>query len=139
MQLLLWPSDQCQWLRAQLSSVRRQRNHGCAPSHEPDLGDYRARPYAVIALPDEPYEYAEWKRCRVNLDYHVEIDKHYYSVPYSLARQEALTDETLEQRLYPPAAVAAKERRPQPDWAAVRVVSPASRFFPASRNSFDQR
>jgi hypothetical protein len=25
-----------------------------------------------------PYEYATWKRCRVNLDYHVEIDKHFY-------------------------------------------------------------
>ena len=24
-----------------------------------------------------PYEYATWKRCRVNLDYHVEIDKHF--------------------------------------------------------------
>jgi hypothetical protein len=34
-------------------------------------------------LPDEPYEYAEWKRYRVNLDYHVEIAKHYYSVPYN--------------------------------------------------------
>src|SRR6202046_6496 len=43
---------------------------------------------ALMRLPDEPYEYAEWKRCRVNLDYHVEIAKHYYSVPHSLARQE---------------------------------------------------
>src|SRR5438132_7407973 len=34
---------------------------------------------ALTPLPDEPYEYAEWKRCRVNLDYHVEIAKHYYS------------------------------------------------------------
>ena len=32
---------------------------------------------------------------------------------------EALTDETLEQQLYPPPAGIAKERRPQPDWAAV--------------------
>jgi len=36
---------------------------------------------ALIPLPDAPYEYAEWKRCRVNLDYHVEITKHYYGVP----------------------------------------------------------
>ena len=34
------------------------------------------------------YEYAEWKRCRVGLDYHVEIAKHYYSVPHQLIRQE---------------------------------------------------
>ncbi len=32
---------------------------------------------------------------------------------------EGLTDEALELRLYPPPAVAAKDRRPQPDWAAV--------------------
>ncbi|WP_201449824.1 transposase [Bradyrhizobium sp. Ai1a-2] len=42
---------------------------------------------ALIPLPDEPYEYAEWKRCRVNLDYHVEIAKHYYSVPHNLVHQ----------------------------------------------------
>ena len=32
---------------------------------------------------------------------------------------EGLTDETLEDRLYPPAMVASKERRPRPDWATV--------------------
>jgi transposase len=42
----------------------------------------------LIPLPTEPYEYAEWKRCRVNIDYHVEIDKHYYSAPHRLMRQE---------------------------------------------------
>jgi transposase len=51
------------------------------------LFDELDRP-ALMRLPDEPYEYAEWKRCRVNLDYHVEIAKHYYSVPHSFARQE---------------------------------------------------
>ncbi|MET4222728.1 transposase [Bradyrhizobium sp. LB14.3] len=42
-------------------------------------------------MPDEPYQYAEWKRCRVNLDYHIEIAKHYYSVPHNLVRQEVET------------------------------------------------
>ncbi|MBU6445731.1 MAG: IS21 family transposase [Alphaproteobacteria bacterium] len=54
---------------------------------------------ALTPLPDEPYEYAQWKRCRVNLDYHVEIDKHYYSVPYNLVRQEVearITQRTVE-------------------------------------------
>ncbi len=32
---------------------------------------------------------------------------------------QGLTDETLEDRLYPPPAVASKERRPRPDWATV--------------------
>jgi transposase len=43
---------------------------------------------ALLALPATPYEYAEWKRCRVGLDYHVEIAKHFYSVPHPLLRQE---------------------------------------------------
>jgi transposase len=54
---------------------------------------------ALIPLPDEPYEYAEWKRCRVGLDYHVEIAKHYYSVPHGLVRQEVearITAKTVE-------------------------------------------
>jgi transposase len=54
---------------------------------------------ALKPLPDEPYEYAEWKRCRVGLDYHVEIDKHYYSVPSNLLRQEVfarITAKTVE-------------------------------------------
>ena len=42
---------------------------------------------ALSPLPAETYEYAEWKECRVGIDYHVEIDKHYYSVPHSLRRQ----------------------------------------------------
>ena len=32
---------------------------------------------ALRSLPPLAYEYAEWKRCRVGLDYHVEIAKHY--------------------------------------------------------------
>ena len=36
---------------------------------------------ALKSLPAEPYEYAEWRLRRVGLDYHVDIDGHYYSVP----------------------------------------------------------
>ena len=43
---------------------------------------------ALRPLPPQPYEYGEWKRCRVNLDYHVEIGRHFYSVPFRLLRQE---------------------------------------------------
>src|SRR5436190_1117334 len=54
---------------------------------------------AVRSLPPLTYEYAEWKRCRVGLDYHVEIAKHYYSVPHQLLRQEVearITAATIE-------------------------------------------
>lgn len=54
---------------------------------------------ALVPLPDEPFAYAEWKRCRVGLDYHVEIGRHHYSVPSALVRQEVearVTDATVE-------------------------------------------
>jgi len=39
-------------------------------------------------LPEKPYEYATFKTCRVNIDYHVEFEKHFYSVPYTLIHEE---------------------------------------------------
>lgn len=38
-------------------------------------------------LPETPYIHAEWKKARVNLDYHVELFGHYYSVPHALVHQ----------------------------------------------------
>lgn len=43
---------------------------------------------ALRPLPVTAYEFAQWKKARVNIDYHVEVDGHYYSVSYRLARQE---------------------------------------------------
>jgi transposase len=43
---------------------------------------------ALRPLPPQPYEYAEWKLARVNIDYPVEVEGHYYSVPYTLVRQQ---------------------------------------------------
>lgn len=43
---------------------------------------------ALNLLPVAPYEYAEWKQARVNIDYHIEVDGHYYSVPYQLVKQQ---------------------------------------------------
>ena len=39
---------------------------------------------ALKALPLQPYTYAEWKVAAVNIDYHIEVDRHYYSVPHTL-------------------------------------------------------
>ena len=55
---------------------------------------------ALKPLPAEPYVFAEWKECRVGLDYHVEIDKHYYSVPHQLLREKVwarITARTVDQ------------------------------------------
>jgi transposase len=43
---------------------------------------------ALQSLPAARFEYAEWKRARVNLDYHVDVDQHYYSTPYQLVGKE---------------------------------------------------
>ena len=43
---------------------------------------------ALKPLPAVPYEYAEWRLRRVGLDYHVDIDGHYYSVPHRLVREQ---------------------------------------------------
>jgi len=67
---------------------------------------------ALKSLPSRPYEFAEWKRARVNIDYHIEIYRHYYSVPYQLAREQVdvrLTSGTVEV-LYKNKRVASHQR-----------------------------
>jgi transposase len=54
---------------------------------------------ALKPLPAEPFEYAEWRVRRVALDYHVDIDGHYYSVPHRLIREQLdarITAHTIE-------------------------------------------
>jgi transposase len=43
---------------------------------------------ALIALPADDWEFAEWRRARVNLDYHIEVHDFLYSVPHALIRAE---------------------------------------------------
>jgi transposase len=50
----------------------------------------------LAELPDQPYAFARWKRCRVAPDYHVEIDGHWYSTPYRLIRE--LVDARIDDR-----------------------------------------
>jgi transposase len=42
---------------------------------------------ALRPLPAHPYEYATWKTVKVNIDYHVEVERHWYSVPHQLVGQ----------------------------------------------------
>lgn len=54
---------------------------------------------ALRPLPAQRFELADWSRERVRRDYHVEVDEHYYSVPYQLVGQEIerrLTAATVE-------------------------------------------
>ena len=50
---------------------------------------------ALGPLPQERYELHRWATARVNIDYHVEIDFHYYSVPYILTGQVVEVRSTL--------------------------------------------
>jgi transposase len=50
-------------------------------------------------LPAQPFQLATWSVATVNIDYHVVVDHHYYSVPHSLIHQPLdvrLTDHTVE-------------------------------------------
>ena len=105
---------------------------------------------ALLALPPTAYEYAEWKRCRVNLDYHVEIDKHFYSVPFRLLRAEVdarITATTVElfhhgklvathlrsQRPYRPTTIAGhmpSSHRRYRDWTHERIEREAASIGP---------
>lgn len=54
---------------------------------------------ALRPLPVEPYVFAEWRCRKVGLDYHVEIDRHYYSVPHTLLKAQVwvrITTRTIE-------------------------------------------
>lgn len=42
---------------------------------------------ALKPLPKERFEYGEWLTATVNIDYHVEVKKHFYSVPYTYRRE----------------------------------------------------
>jgi transposase len=71
-----------------------QKLNGCRRS----LFDSLDRP-ALLPLPVDRYEYAEWKKVRVHIDYHVEVERHYYSVPYKSIHRNVevrLTAQTVE-------------------------------------------
>ena len=68
---------------------------------------------ALKPLPIRRYEQAEWKICRVNIDYHIEVDRRPYSVPFQLQGEEveARFTSTVVEVLYQGKRVASHERR----------------------------
>src|SRR5437016_4410413 len=42
---------------------------------------------ALRPLPTERFVYTEWRQARVNIDYHVDVERHLYSVPHRLIHQ----------------------------------------------------
>ena len=70
-------------LLAKLNTRPFRKLPGCRQSQFEQLDQPALKP-----LPATPYQYAEWKKARVHIDYHIELDGHYYSVPYKLAKQQ---------------------------------------------------
>jgi transposase len=50
---------------------------------------------ALLPLPKHRYEFGLWKQARCNIDYHLEVNRHWYSVPHQLVGQ------TLDVRVSP--------------------------------------
>src|SRR5665647_1432940 len=109
-------------------------------------------------LPQSRYEYAEWKKARVNIDYHVESEGHYYSVPHRLVKKQLemrVTAETVE-CLLKGKRVASHRRsrvkgghttlpehmpsshRRYADWTPSRMISWASQTGPYTRKLVQQ-
>lgn len=72
---------------AALLSDLNNRSFKKLPGSRRSVFDEIDRP-ALRPLPEQPYQYAEWKVARIGPDYHVELDQHYYSVPYRYAREQ---------------------------------------------------
>jgi hypothetical protein len=108
----------CRWVLARLRHQRFFSLEELNAAIRPLLIDLNERPFqrlpgsrrsvfqaldlpAMRPLPTIPYVYAEWKEVLVAFDYHVDVDRHYYSVPHALvghtvwARFTAATVEVL--------------------------------------------
>ena len=72
-------------IREKLEELNGRPLNGIGRSRK-ELLDSLDKP-ALRPLPKITYEIADWKKAKVNLDYHIEIEKHFYSVPYTLARK----------------------------------------------------
>src|SRR5690606_38561780 len=87
-----WPSPDCGY-----GSQRRDAHRSeCAEPHHVacsvtvsrrELFERVDRP-ALMPLPTDRFEPAEWCKARVHEDYHVDVLRHWYSVPFELIGQE---------------------------------------------------
>jgi len=108
---------------------------------------------ALQPLPTERFDLSEWSQATVNIDYHIQFDRSFYSVPYQLARQTVevrATPTTIEvfhqgkrvashvRNRKPYSAMTNSEHRPAShrahlDWPPSRMVHWASTVGPRTR------
>lgn len=70
-------------LLTDLNNRRFKKLDGTRRSHFEALDQAALQP-----LPAAAYEYAEWRRARVGIDCHIEVERHFYSVPHCLLKRE---------------------------------------------------
>jgi transposase len=106
---------------------------------------------ALRPLPIRRYEYAQWRRAKVNIDYHVAFEKHFYSVPHVYIKEEITlrtTKTTVEcyyknQRIashlrsYRPGHTTIKEHMPKAhlahvEWTPERLIGWAKKIGPST-------
>lgn len=75
-------NEAIQWLLIEYNTKPFQKLEGSRRSLFEQLDQPALRP-----LPADAFEYAEWKKARVNIDYHVAVEGNFYSVPYQLVNQ----------------------------------------------------
>jgi transposase len=107
---------------AELLEVLNKRPFKKLPGTRESLFESLDRP-VMQPLPASAYEYAEWKKVRVNIDYHVAVDKHYYSVPYRSMRSAAHTTVTGHMP---------RAHRDYAEWTPQRLVRWAAETGPAT-------
>lgn len=69
-----------QWLNRLMKGYGKSRH---------ELFELTDKP-ALRPLPQHRYVYATWKKARVGIDYHVQFERCFYSVPYTFAGHEVL-------------------------------------------------
>lgn len=110
------------------------------------------------SLPSTRFEYAEWVKVRANIDYHVVVDWHFYSVPHSLRHEQLearVTQATIE-LFHNRSRVWAHRRssvrggfttvaehmpsahRAQAEWTPTRILSWAEKLGPSTRQLADE-
>jgi transposase len=83
---------------AELLALLNERPFKKLPGCRLSLYQTLDRP-ALSPLPATPYVLATWKQARVSIDYHIELERCYYSVPYQLVKRQVearLTARTVE-------------------------------------------
>ena len=104
----------------------------------------------ALRLPDSAYEFAEFKKAKVNINYHINFDKHDYSIPYTLIGKtiEVRATASIIEILYDGARVCSHKRSYKPyhyttnaehmptkhqkylEWTPERIMAWAEKYGP---------